>query len=446
MISVVGLSFKTAPLEVREALAVPGDSIPNVLNQLASRPEVGEVMLVSTCNRVEVVASPAAGASASSEQVLQVADALKKGLEEIAASHGASSPAAHLYALQGDAAIRHVFRVAASLDSLVIGEPQILGQVKDAFERARDAGNVGPMLTRVFDRALHAAKRVRSETSIGVGSASVASVAVDLARQIFGSLERRGVLLVGAGQMAESAAQHLVSAGAKIKVINRSFDRAAVLSQQIGGAPIAWEELPSALVEADVVISSTASRGFVLTREIVAQAVKHRRGRELFLIDIAVPRDVDPGVQSLDAVFLHNVDDLEEEVRSSMRVRAGEAEKAEQIVASEVKQLDAWIEARGVTPTIVALRSRTRTILLAELERSLSTKLKHLPPTDRAALEAMVEAAANKLLHAPITHLKRAASEPAGEQAARVLHEVFELPDVSLVESAPSQRRKDSPG
>ncbi|MFO0660834.1 MAG: glutamyl-tRNA reductase [Polyangiaceae bacterium] len=446
MISVVGLSFRTAPLEVREALAVPGDAIPDVLNKLASRPEVGEVMLVSTCNRVEVVASPASGTAASQDQIIQVSLALRQGLEEIAKSHGASSPDAHLYAFHGDDAIRHVFRVASSLDSLVIGEPQILGQVKDAFERAREAGNVGPVLTRVVDRALHAAKRVRSETSIGVGSASVASVAVDLARQIFGSLDKRVVLLVGAGQMAESAAQHLISAGAKIKVINRSFERAALLAQQIGGAPIAWEELPSALVEADVVISSTASRGFVLTREIVSRAVKLRRGRELFLIDIAVPRDVDPAVQTLDAVFLHNVDDLEEEVRSSMRVRAGEAEKAEQIVATEVKQLDAWIEARGVTPTIVALRARTRSILLAELERSLSTKLKHLPASDRSALEAMVEAAANKLLHAPITHLKKSASEPAGEQAARVLREVFELPDVSVVDASAPVRRKDSPG
>lgn len=427
---IVGLSHRTAPLEIRERLALPRDQISDVLRQLASRPELNEVLCLSTCNRVELVAAPRGN---ETQNVMQAGHVLFRFLDELARPHGGIDANKYLYMHQRIEAAQHLFRVASSLDSIVVGEPQILGQVKGAFEVAQAAGTVGAVLDRVVNRALHAAKRVRSETAIGEGQVSVSSVAIDLAQQIFHTLAGRVVLLVGAGEMAEAAAQALAHAGAHLIVVNRSLDHAIELTQRVGGLARPWSELEGALLDADVVISSTASRGFVLSRELVTQCVRQRRGRALFLIDIAVPRDIDPEVNSLENVFLYDVDDLEGIVRETRKGRASEAQKAEGIVIEEVRALDAWVEARGVTPTIVALRNRTRSLLQAELERSLSGRLRHLGESDRAALHAMMDAAVNKLLHAPTSHLRKAASEVRGEQMAQTLHELFELPEVSLV-------------
>jgi glutamyl-tRNA reductase len=438
MMVVVGLSHRTAPLEVRERLALPREQLGDLLRQLAGRPELGEVLCVSTCNRVEVVAAPREN---DPQGLSRASDALRRFLEEIARSNGGGEIQKHLYAHRGHDAALHLFRVASSLDSIVVGEPQILGQVKEAFEAAQAAGTAGTVLTRVVSRALHAAKRVRSETAIGEGQVSISSVAIDLAHQIFGALAGRVVLLVGAGEMAEAAAQSLEHAGARLVVVNRSHERGVELAQRVGGAHRPWSELDAAVLEADVVISSTSSRGFVLSRELVARSVRHRRGRALFLIDIAVPRDIDPDVNSLDNVFLYDIDDLEGIVQETRKGRAAEAKKAEGIVAEEVRALDAWVEARGVTPTIVALRTKARSTLQAELERSLAGRLRHLNEADRAALGAMLDAAVNKLLHAPTTHLRKAASEPRGEQMAQTLRDLFELPEVSIVADPPADAR-----
>jgi glutamyl-tRNA reductase len=438
MMVVVGLSHRTAPLEVRERLALPREQLGDLLRQLASRPELGEVLCVSTCNRVEVVAAPREN---DPQGLSRASDALRRFLEEIARSNGGGEIQRHLYAHRGHDAALHLFRVASSLDSIVVGEPQILGQMKEAFEAAQAAGTAGTVLTRVVSRALHAAKRVRSETAIGEGQVSISSVAIDLAHQIFGALSGRVVLLVGAGEMAEAAAQSLEHAGARLVVVNRSHERGVELAQRVGGAHRPWSELDAAVLEADVVISSTSSRGFVLSRELVARSVRQRRGRALFLIDIAVPRDIDPDVNSLDNVFLYDIDDLEGIVQETRKGRAAEAQKAEGIVAEEVRALDAWVEARGVTPTIVALRTKTRSTLQAELERSLAGRLRHLNEADRAALNAMLDAAVNKLLHAPTTHLRKAAAEPRGEQMAQTLRDLFELPEVSIVADPPADAR-----
>jgi glutamyl-tRNA reductase len=429
MMVVVGLSHKTAPVEIRERLAIPGDALPDTLRTLVSLPAVGEAMCISTCNRVEVIATPRNGA----QGIDALGEALSAALDRLSTGGGGQSIKGHLYCHRDRAAALHLFRVASSLDSIVVGEPHILGQVKDAFETAQSAGTVGPVLSRVVSRALHAAKRVRAETSIGEGMVSVPSVAVDLAQQIFSDLTGRQAMLVGAGEMAETAAQALIKAGAKVLVVNRSLERAAALASKIGASPRPWSELEAALAEVDVVISSTASRDFVLPRALVQKAQKVRKGRTLFLIDIAVPRDIEPSVHTLDNVFLYDVDDLEGIVKETQKTRQSEADRAEILVVEEARSLEAWVEARGVTPTIVGLRAKTKATLMAELDRSLAGKLRHLNEADRAALAAMVEASVNKLLHGPTSQLRRAAAEPRGEQMAQVVRELFDLPEVSVV-------------
>jgi glutamyl-tRNA reductase len=428
MMVVVGLSHKTAPVEIRERLAIPGDALIETLRRLTALPAVGEAMCISTCNRVEVFATPRTGS-----QLDALGEALTAALDHLSTAGGGLSIKGHLYCHHDRAAALHLFRVASSLDSIVVGEPHILGQVKDAFEMAQSAGTVGPVLSRVVSRALHAAKRVRAETSIGEGMVSVPSVAVDLAQQIFSDLAGRKAMLVGAGEMAETAALALIKAGAKVIVVNRSLDRAAALAGKIGATPRPWSELEASLTEVDVVISSTASREFVLTEGLVHKAQKLRKGRTLFLIDIAVPRDIEPSVNGLENVFLYDVDDLEGIVKETQKSRQSEADRAEVLVIEEARSLEAWVEARGVTPTIVSLRAKARATMIAELDRSLAGKLRHLTEADRAALTAMVDATVNKLLHGPTSQLRRAASDPRGEQMAQVVRELFDLPEVSVV-------------
>jgi glutamyl-tRNA reductase len=339
--------------------------------------------------------------------------------------------AAHLKQNHGTPAVRHLFRVAASLDSLVVGEPQILGQLKESIEIAREGRTLGHVLEKAVRRAVRVGKRVRSETAIGEGQVSVSSVAVERARLIFGELTGHQALLVGAGEMAEAAARLLVREGARLSVVNRSPERAAALAMDVGGVPRAWSELDRCLVEADVVISSTSSPQHVITLSLVKAARKARRGRELFLIDIAVPRDVDPAVNDLDGVYLYDVDDLSQIVASSMEGRAAAVEQAEGIVAEASLAFERWTLERSLTPTIVGLRARTRAVLLAELERSLTGKLRHLGAAERTALGAMVDAATNKLLHAPTVRLRGAASDPRAADYIEALRELFDLPDVS---------------
>jgi glutamyl-tRNA reductase len=423
VIVVVGLSHKSASIEVRERLALPPDSHPDVLRALIRGSPVGEALVVSTCNRVEFVAAGSDGARSN-------LDAVARAVVDGVVSH-APGIGGHLYRHVGGDAVRHLFRVAASLDSLVVGEPQILGQLKDAYDVAREAGTAGAVLNRVVPRAIKSAKRVRSETTIGAGLVSVPSVGVDLARQIFGDLSRHTAALVGSGEMAESVAKLLRQAGSRLIVVGRNVDRVAELAGSLGGEGRGMEALDSTLVEADVVITATSAPGYVLDAARVRGARKARKGRSLFLIDLAVPRDVDPAAGDLDGVFLYNVDDLSKVVAESLEGRKREAERAELIVDEEAASYDRWAEAEQVTPTIVALRERLRGILEGEVDRSLSGRLRHLGPSDRDALLVMVEAALNKMLHPPTTRLRRMATTPAArpdlEQMIAALGELFEL-------------------
>ena len=423
MIVVVGLSHHTAPIGVREAIALPAEAVPVLLRELCAESAVGEALIVSTCNRVELVA---AGKSIDAD-LTRVADTCVAAL-----CQRAPQIREHLYRYAGGAAVKHLFRVAASLDSLVLGEPQILGQLKQAYDVAREERALGPILHRTLPRALRVAKRVRTETSIGSGQVSVPSVAVDLARQIFGEFAGRFVVLVGSGEMAETAAKQLRGAGAKVVVVGRNLERANEVARAVDGEGRPWDRLGATLAEADVVITSTSAKGYVIDYETVAVARKRRRGQSQFLIDLAVPRDIDPRVEKLDGVYLYNVDDLTAQVKESLSARSREAERAEAIVVSEAIGYERWADAEQATPTIVALRGRLRAAFEIELSRSLKGRLKHLGDEDRSALNKMIEASVNRVLHGPTLRLRQAAAVRAAEslsldQLASALGELFDL-------------------
>jgi glutamyl-tRNA reductase len=411
---VVGLSHRTAPVEAREGLAVPPDGLEDAVRAVLALEGVREAVVVATCNRVELYA------------IGDEADAVAGALRHHLLSRG--GPGVSLYEYRGEDAVRHAFRVCASLDSLVVGEPQILGQVKEAVAAARSAGGLRGGLGRVMARAFQTAKRVRTETGIAEGQVSVASVAVDLARGIFGDLVGRKVLVVGAGKMALGAARTLARAGASLLIANRSFERAEALAREHGATAHPLTDLGMLLQHVDVAVCSTGASGYLLTRHEVALAMKARRGRGLFLIDIAVPRNIEPAAGDLDSVFLYNVDDLERAVADGGHGRAVATTEAERVVAEELSSFRADEAAqRSAGPTIVALRRRFRDAAAAELERSLAGKLRHLSEGDRAAVEAMLDALTNKLLHAPTVAMKEAATGPDGDGVLRAARALFAL-------------------
>jgi glutamyl-tRNA reductase len=404
---VVGVSYRTAPLALRERLAVDEARVPSDLEALMRDGNLDEGVLLSTCNRVELVAT--AGDSALAQRAAHGyfnARVAPEGLD------------GHVYCHVGADAARHLFRVASGLDSMVLGEPQILGQVKDAFAIAQRTGTVGTLLARAFERGFGVAKRVRSETALGTGNVSVSSIACDLAEKIFGDLSARRVLLVGAGKMSEVAARSLAAQGAQIFVVNRSPERADELARACGGTARPFAELASELGEADVVISSTAKQGHVITYELMQAVCKVRRHRPLFLIDIAVPRDIDPRVESLPGVFLYDMDDLQQASRENLAVRERAVGDAESLIDAELAELQRWLRSMELTPTIVALRARVEDLLRVELERTLP-KLA-VGEEDRRQLSAMCDAMASKLLHVPLTELKQAQSAGMVEAVQRL--------------------------
>ena len=396
MIVVVGVSHRTAPLEIREALAFPKDGLPDALRRLRENGTVEEVMILSTCNRVEVYSR--VGEQTPPESLA----------EYLAATHGRTPRdlAAHVYQLTEDEAVRHAFRVAASLDSMVIGEPQILGQVKDAYQIAEEAGTLGSMLNALRNRSLASAKRARTETGIGQNAVSVSYVAVELARKIFGSLKDRNVLLVGAGKMSELAAKHLVRQGARATVLGgRRFERAEELAASLGGRAMPFESLRDELGRADIAISGTGAPGVVIHREDVAAACAARHRRPLFLIDIAVPRDVDPSVRDLEGVFLYDLDDLRAVADANLRERRKQAAAAEALVEREVREFLDWQRSLDAVPLLQELRRRADDIRKAEIDK-VRSRLGTLTPEQEHALDAATSAIVNKLLHAPMTQIK----------------------------------------
>ncbi|MGH9893827.1 MAG: glutamyl-tRNA reductase, partial [bacterium] len=385
IIIVVGLNHDTAPVEVREKIAFDRAGLADSLKRLRSFSSIQEGVILSTCNRVEVVAAAPDEHSAFRE--------IKGFLLRREPGNASSLLEGHLYSYAGEAAVRHLFRVAASLDSMVVGEPQILGQLKDYYFAAHEAGAVGAVLHRLFDRSFFVAKRVRSETGIGGRAVSASSIAVDLARRIFDQLENKTVMLLGAGKMGASVVRNLQRNGvSNLMVTNRTFERAVELATQFQGSPIRFEDYPRYLKLADVVIGCAGSSEFLLRRGAVAEVLKERKQKAMFFIDLGVPRNFDPQINEIDNVYLYDVDDLETVADENLLERAGEARKAEAIVEEEVESFNRWLDSLEQVPTIVALRRRFDEIRQRELDKSLSTSLKGLSEKERQALEDMTEA------------------------------------------------------
>ncbi len=393
----VGVSHRTAPVDLRERIDFSARGVEAAVVSLAARPSNSEAAILSTCNRAEVYLA-AADPDAAREDVVDF-------LREF---HGVEPEEVrpHLYELQDADAAKHLFRVASGLDSLVVGEPQILGQVKDAYGVASAQQSCGPLLNKLFHSSFLAGKRVRTETSLGEGAVSVSYAAVSLARKIFGKLEDRVVVVVGAGEMGKLTAVHLKAQGIRRMVItSRTMSHASALAESIGASAVPWERLHAALGEADIVITATGAKLPILVRSDVAAIMKPRRNRPLFLIDIAVPRDVDPAAGDLDQVFLYNIDDLQAIVQENLTRRAAEMTRAEGIVAEEVDRFAAWLRSRGAIPTVVALRQRFESIRRSELDR-LQHKLSGLPPDARARVDEVTRLIVEKLLLTPTEQLK----------------------------------------
>ncbi len=426
---VVGLSWRTAPVAVREQLAFTEDEIAGVLQQLTSALPVAEALLISTCNRVEVYGVAKAGTDPTGDVRAFLVDQRKVRPADVADA---------LYERRGPAAIRHVFRVASALDSLVVGEAQILGQLKAAYDVAGGAGTSGPVLSRCLERAFGVAKRVRTETAIARGAANVSSVAVELASHVFGNLAGKSVLVVGAGKMSSLAAKHLYSNGAqRIVVTNRSPEKAEALAAEIEATARPWAELEQLLVAADVVISSTGAREPVLTRALFKKVAKARRWKPMMVIDIAVPRDAETAIGELDGVFLFNIDDLDKVVAANLAEREKAAEHAAKIVEHEAGQFEHWVRTQGVVPTIRALREHFAGIADVEVTKALDQlgRKEHTREQQRELVQRVVTLVVNKLLHQPTTVLRASAADQ-GALRADVLAELFGLAPVAGEEAA----------
>ena len=398
-LTLIGVNYKTAPIELRERIAISRDDLPETTRALAAVPGVSECMIVSTCNRVELLAA------------VESPDADLTGFLH---RHFGLDPALlqpHIYQQRDQDAVRHLFRVAASLDSMVVGEPQILGQVKEAFAVARASGTVAGQLEHLLQSAFAAAKKVRTETEIGSSSVSIASVAVDLARKIFGSLQGRTVFLVGAGKMSELAARHLVQQGAgTILVTNRTQERARLMAEQFNGRVIPFDQLYEAVSEADIVISSTGAPHPIFLREHGQAFMHRRRNKPMFFIDIAVPRDVDPAMGKLEGVFVYDIDDLQAVAAAHMEERTRVASDAETLISREVDRFQQKLRTVNVAPAIVALQHQAEEIRKAELRR-MQSRLGTLSPDQAAAVEALTRGLVNKFLHPPMQALKQAARD-----------------------------------
>jgi glutamyl-tRNA reductase len=398
-IVLVGLNHKTAPVAVRERLAFTEEACAEGLRLLVDGEIVNEGLIFSTCNRVEVLAAT-------------VDERLSDGKERIEdfLSQSRCLPhedfSSHLYSHADDAAVRHVFRVASSLDSMVVGEPQVLGQVRRAYSLAVEAGTAGRVLNRLVHQAFRVAKRVRTETGIASSAVSISYTAVELGRKVFGNLKGRTVLLVGAGEMAELAAKHLVSAGvSRVLVTNRTESTAQRLATQFGGETVDFANLAASLAEADIVICSTGASGYLITPAIAREALELRRNRPAFFIDISVPRNIDPEVGRIPNLFIFDIDDLESVIASNIREREREAERAELIVESEVMQFQQSLRTLDIGPTLGAIRDKLQEIARNEMARQRQ-RLGTLSPEQERAIESLLMATVNKISHPIIYRLK----------------------------------------
>ena len=420
-ILVVGLNHRTAPVEVREQLAFSPRLLNGSLHDLVALPSVDEGVILSTCNRVEVVAVTRDGRAGSAE----IGDFLRN--QPGVRIHPTED---HLYHHARKSAVRHVFRVASSLDSMVVGEPQILGQLKEYYAIAREAGTVGSILHRLFHRSFSVAKRVRQGTGIANRPVSVGSVAVDLANRIFDRLEEKTVMVIGSGVMGESLTRHLVEHGVRgLMITNRTFEKAVELASRFEASPIRFEDHARYLKLADVVIGSVESEEALITRETAAEVLRERKQDNMFLIDLGVPRNFDPLINDLDNVYLYHIDDLTDVARENLRGRESEADKGEVIVDQEVETFYRWYTSLDQVPTIIALKRKLEGIRQRELRKSLDSNLKDLSERERKAIEDLTSAMINKILHAPLTRLKERPDEDAAyHDTVRALFDLDQEP------------------
>ena len=414
----IGMNHKTAPLEIRESLSLAcGDSI-NPLIEIMNIPQIKEAIYLSTCNRVEVLA-----------HAVDEESAVEK-LKSFIFNHGNLSPddmARCLYLYYNHDAVRHLFRVASSIDSMVMGEPQILGQVKDAYRTAVEHNASGIMLNKIIHHAFRTAKRVRTETGIAGNAVSVSFAAVELAKKIFGNLKGKSILLIGAGEMSELAAKHLINYGVeKIFITNRTYARAVQIADNVHGTVVEFEKLQEKIHDVDMIISSTGAPGYVIDVSMITTSLRRRKNRLLFLIDIAVPRDIDPAVGEIDNVYLYNIDNLQDIVDGNLQIRKKEAEKAEAIIDEEVSNYREWYNTLEVVPTIVSLREKMEGIIRGELAKS-GAWMENLTEEERKNIEGLANSIINKILHDPITGLKEESRENGALPYIAAIRRLFGL-------------------
>lgn len=415
----VGLSHKTAPVEVREQLAFPDADLPTALRAAMELPGVSEAVILSTCNRVEILARAETDDG-------NIGPALGRFLAEFR-RRNFTEIERYLYEYRQRDALRHIFRVASSLDSMMIGESQILGQVKSAYTIARACGALGGTLEEVLTRSFAVAKQIRTDTGIASSAVSVSYAAVELAKKIFGSLEGKRILLIGAGKMSELAAKHLLRSGAVgIFVANRTPERAQELAATLQGRAVPFDQILEYATQCDILISSAAAPGFVLLKSDAQRVLAGRRNRPIFLIDIAVPRNIDPEANKLDNLFLYDIDDLQQVVNTNLKERLREAHRGEQIAEQEVERLLRRLKTLDVVPTIIDLRTHLEEIRARELVR-MNSQLASLTPQQREAVEALTRSMVNKILHPPVSHLKTFAQQPDGLKLVETVRRIFNL-------------------
>ncbi len=393
----IGMNHKTAPIELREKLAYTPDTNKNILDFLINFSFIKEALYISTCNRVETIVVTDLEDKARKVVISYMCDIVNLSQDKILN---------FIYIFKDMDAVRHIFKVACSLDSMVVGEPQILGQVKEAYAEAVKHNSTGVIINSLMHRAFHVAKKVRTETGICESAVSVSYAAVELAEKIFDTLFHKKVLLIGAGEMAELTVKNLINKGVEeVVVANRTFERAVELASKFNFKPVSFKEIGNYLIEVDIVIASTASPDYIITKKQIKRIIKKRRNRPLFIIDIAVPRDVDPEINKLNNIYLYDIDDLKNVVQLNMEQRHHEAVKAERIIEEEVIKFERWIKTLAIVPTIISLKNKAELILQKELKRSES-KLKNLTPEQMEAVQLLCKSIIDKLINDPILFLK----------------------------------------
>ena len=416
----VGVNHKTTPVEIREKLAFTKGKIEESVNHLFNFPDIIEHTILSTCNRVEIYARANCQDSAIKSIKQFICDFHELSLVELED---------HFYSYRNKEAVEHLFRVSSSLDSMILGEAQILGQVKEAYSLARDLRSTGLVLNQLFEKAFSIAKKVREETGIAERSVSISSAAVELAQKIFDDLDNRTVMLVGTGEMAELAAKHLISYGVKtIYVTSRTYERAANLARALNGSALDFEAFKNELHRADIVITSTSAPNFIIKKEIVEKAIHERKNKPIFFIDIAVPRDIEPDVNDLENVYLYDIDDLHVVVSANIKEREKEVENAMNFISQEVTKFNNWVGALDAVPTIVEIRKKAENIRKQEIEKTLK-KISHLSEDEKQLLRQMSSSMINKILHKPTIKLKQKTQSEDGHVYLKAIRHLFHLDD-----------------